>query len=728
MHPLFFDERKEADIAFIKDLESKSIRQRRKTLKLREGDPHKDAIGLALSGGGIRSATFNLGLLQALEDRGFLKWIDYMSTVSGGGYIGSSLSWFMANNGGRFPFGKSCSDESSNKPLSWLRLHSSYLTPGKGLDIWALFAAIVRGVFINLLVTIPILFGLLYFLTWDVFFDLNRLMAAAGIHVFPHQPRSDAFQWSFLFGISVLCLLLLYVFLYSVLSKVLPVRFDKNRVFSAQYGGMLKMGVACTLLGMVPMIDHALTTELLNEWRATIVSSLSLTGVISLVSGWMGLKGKDETRGIRAYLIRIGLVFIVVAIILVMHRLAINAHDDPKRLVFGILIPVYSMVIGSVIVSVAIGLLSDINHVSMHRYYRDRLLEAYMPTFESGGASFLAADDFYLPRIEIEKTGAPYQIVNANITTTGSEDPKLKARGGANFIFSPLFVGSDATGYRKTEDYIGGKLSLATAFAISGAAVDPNTGATRSRPLAFLMTLMNVRLGYWLINPNRMIPQKYNKFVPSGLKKKGSYVVPAPPFWHTYAFREMLGLGLHEHNSYVHVSDGGHFENLGVYELVRRKCPYIIISDASEDAEWTFKELARACELVRVDFCAEVSIDTRPMHPNKESGYSESAFVLGELKYPTGESSKVIYLNTAMIKEGLPEDLHGYKRAHNRFPDESTADQFFDETQFEAYRELGYCLGKAILRNWRSNSTSPKDVFKAVATKLKAQGRPNRKG
>jgi hypothetical protein len=368
-------------------------------------------------------------------------------------------------------------------------------------------------------------------------------------------------------------------------------------------------------------------------------------------------------------------------------------------------------VIGSVLFSVAIGLLSDINHVSMHRYYRDRLLEAYMPDFKGDRPTFSAADVFYLPQVDIGKTGAPYQIVNANITTTGSNNPKLRSRGGASFIFSPLFVGSDATGYRNTEDYIGGEMSLATALSISGAAVDPNTGATRSRPLAFLMTLLNVRLGYWLINPNRRTPQLYNKVVPNSLKRRGSVRMTAPPFWHTYAFREMLGLGLNEHNSYVHVSDGGHFENLGLYELVRRKCPFIIVSDASEDPEWTFKDLARACELVRVDFCAEADIDTRPMHPERETGYPERAFVLGEFKYPTGESSKVIYLNTAMTREGLPEDLHGYKRTHNRFPDESTADQFFDETQFEAYRELGYCLGRAMLRGWSKRSKDPKAIF-----------------
>jgi hypothetical protein len=176
---------------------------------------------------------------------------------------------------------------------------------------------------------------------------------------------------------------------------------------------------------------------------------------------------------------------------------------------------------------------------------------------------------------------------------------------------------------------------------------------------------------------------------------------------------EMLGLGLDENHTYVHLTDGGHFENLGLYELVKRKCPFIIISDASADPKWTFKDLARACELVRADFCAETEIDTRPIHPDEETGYSKQAYAYGEISYPTGDKSKVIYLTTAIVSDGLPEDIHGYKRVNNAFPDESTADQFFDEAQFEAYRELGYRIGKELLGKW-TNKKKPGTLFKTV--------------
>lgn len=125
------------------------------------------------------------------------------------------------------------------------------------------------------------------------------------------------------------------------------------------------------------------------------------------------------------------------------------------------------------------------------------------------------------------------------------------------------------------------------------------------------MTLLNVRLGYWMRNPNR--PPRLPKAL---------YLLFSKPFWHLYMLREMFGWGMDENGCYLHLSDGGHFENLGLYELVRRKC--------------------------------------RDIFPD------------------------------------LPEDIYGYKRANPDFPDQTTSDQFFDEAQFEAYRELNYGIGRYI--------------------------------
>ena len=97
-------------------------------------------------------------------------------------------------------------------------------------------------------------------------------------------------------------------------------------------------------------------------------------------------------------------------------------------------------------------------------------------------------------------------------------------------------------------------------------------------------------------------------------------------------------------------------------------------------------------EMVRVDFGAKIDINTMPMHPKGKKRLSDQAFIHGSIKYKDGTLADLIYVNTVMIRE-LPEDLYTYAKVNPQFPDQSTADQFFDEKQFEAYRELGYQIG-----------------------------------
>lgn len=331
-------------------------------------------------------------------------------------------------------------------------------------------------------------------------------------------------------------------------------------------------------------------------------------------------------------------------------------------------------------VSIVIALTADMNHVSMHRFYRNCLMEAYLP-YKIAQVPIKEADRCYLS--EIPQTSAPYQIINTNMQTIGSKDPKLRERGGDNFVFSPLYCGSKSTGYVKTKKYIDGKMNLATVFAISGAAVDTNMYMTRSRPVTFLMALLNVRLGYWIRNP------RHNQ----GLFN----IVFRHPTWY-YMFVEMFGRGLNEQRCNIHLSDGGHYENLGLYELIRRKCRYIIVSDATADAAYSFKDLGKVIEMVRVDFGARIKIDTRPIEPQGKDEFSTIPFVSGTITYNDGSRADLIYIKAALVKD-LPEDIYAYHSAHHVFPNESTTDQFFEEQQFEAYRELGFQIGRQLCGN-----------------------------
>ncbi len=676
---------KHVDVKSFEDVlkaEHERIKIRRNISGLPEGNPDQDSVGLALSGGGIRSATFNLGLLQAMNYYKFLPKVDYLSTVSGGGYIGSSLTWFMSRLGKEFPFLTTCNDSASARVLRWLRRHSSYLTPGNGLGSAALGTAVLRGIFINLLIFIPLFVAIMYGLTtkYELYPAVSWLKAWS---------RLDAFPLLFGAGAIIVAALLVTFFIYALFSvNIRQHDFNQRRTAHVWQGRLLTMALALIVLGVTPLI-YTYLQEHLDKWWDEAATAISLSGVISVLTGWMGRSRGNETMGSVAWLLRIGLLLLLLGLLLWLYHysLYLHGHDTDKLELLGLSLRPNVFVLLGVFVSLLTGLMSNVNLVSMHRYYRDRLLEAFMPEFTAEGseASFKNSDKCYLK--DIQQTSAPYHIINTNMVTVGSHDPKYRARGGDNFIFSPEFIGSEATGYTNTADFEFGQTNLASALAISGAAVDPNTGATRSRPLAFIMTLLNVRLGYWIRNPNRAhrLPETLSKLF-------------SRPFWHLYILREMLGWGMDENRCYLHLSDGGHFENLGLYELVRRKCRYIIVADAGADPKWTYGDLARACERIRTDFCALMVINTQPIHPNPDDGISLKPYTMGKIYYEEGGESTVLFLKTTLFPD-LPEDIYGYKRSHPSFPDQTTGDQFFDEAQFEAYRELGYGTGRSIFES-----------------------------
>lgn len=620
-------------------------------------DPYNDAMGLALSGGGIRSATFNLGLLQALERCNILKSVDYLSTVSGGGYIGSSLTWFMSKDENSFPFGVSRKDHGgkSGKILSWLRDHGNYMAPGNGLDLPALIVAVLTSVLINILILVPLF--LLVFWIFHKLLEVNFKFPS--FLIFLDVPPSNILLSFGLVVLAAMFLLSVAVYVGSSLKKRRNLRewcrdFKIKKLHEVA-GVMLVVGLLLLVFGMVPVVYDFLY-ENIGKW----VAAISFSGLAAFGGAFKGLKESNETKGYRSALLTVGLTLIVFGVMLGLYHII---HT-------GLISDEWLFVL--VLVSIVMALLVNINHISIHRYYRNRLMEAYMP-WTIIGKDRSESDE--LPLAKIPKTRAPYHIINTTVNMVGSKKIKQRERGGDSFILSPLFCGSEATGYASTEEYIEGEVNLATALAVSGAAVNPNMYVTRSKPITFLMSLFNARLGYWIKKPS------------SASYDKNSF------YWsyYTYMFREMFS-GLDETKEYIHLSDGGHFENLGLYELVRRRCRYIIVSDAGNDPNWSFGDLARVIEMVRIDFGAEVNLDTRPLQPKGETRLADQGFIRGTITYKDGTIADLIYINTVVI-DGLPEDIYSYRRTNPKFPEQTTADQFFDEKQFEAYRELGFQLG-----------------------------------
>ncbi len=610
--------------------------------------------GLGLSGGGIRSAIFNLGLLQAMEKYHFLHQTDYLSTVSGGGYIGSSMTWFCSHLETSFPFVWHNSSTTSSMPdpqkesvreaLEWLRAHGGYLTPGNGLNLYSLLAAILAGTLVSLTVLVPVLLLAIYFL------QNIELMNFTG------------FGLILLVGKWMLLAFCILVFLYSISTAISSMRrFTMQRRFRERMGRLLVYGIVLLLIGTLPLVH-----EYINDHWKSWVSAISFSGIAAMAISLVGSKKGSEVKGLRSALLSVGLIALAYGVFLALYHLAVHLEQ----------IPVWLYIAAGL--SVLLALLANINHVSMHRYYRNRLMEAFMGISHNSGHN----DDPDCCRLaDIPQTEYPYHIINTNLQTVGSDLPRLQQRGAESFILTPEYCGSKSTGYLATREYVGNSLNLATATAISGAAADTNTYATKSRPLNFIMALLNLRLGYWIRNPSH----------PATILKQFS----RPP-WYLYLFREILGRGLSEKHKHIHLSDGGHFENLGLYELIRRKCDYILISDVSADPDFKFGDLGHAIELARTDFGAIIDIDIQNIRPDA-SGVSAKAYSVGSITYENGRQGLLLYIKTAFIKD-LPADVVAYKRAHSKFPDESTADQFFDESQFEAYRELGYQIGKDIFK------------------------------
>ena len=286
---------------------------------------------------------------------------------------------------------------------------------------------------------------------------------------------------------------------------------------------------------------------------------------------------------------------------------------------------------------------------------------------------------------------------------TAEDLARFNRRGGDNFIMSHAYCGCDAIGGWITSDqFAKGSMSWATAMSISGAAVSPGAGVagegvTRSRIVASLMGLLNIRLGYWAANPmvkNRCAQNWSQDYMPT-------LIYPG-------IHQGLFNMGLGKHAGYLQLTDGGHFDNTGIYELIRREAEVIFLADGGADPDYEFDDLSNAIERVRVDF--GVSIEFHPDYgldcvtPNSDGvdafatklSMARRGFAVAHVQYQS-KSGILIVLKPTLVRD-LPQDIYRYRREHPTFPSQTTANQFFGERQLEAYRELGYQLTKRCLR------------------------------
>jgi hypothetical protein len=275
---------------------------------------------------------------------------------------------------------------------------------------------------------------------------------------------------------------------------------------------------------------------------------------------------------------------------------------------------------------------------------------------------------------------------------------------------------------------------------VSGAAFSTAAGANTSVPVAILAGMFNIRLGYWWDSGTPSIERPWKFWS----KEWSPWIAfeSALPVQAALA-AELLARTRGTAGELWNLSDGGHFENMGGYELIRRQLPVIVIVDAEADPDYTFQGLSDLVRKARLDFNAEVTfmsaseiaaaspallpesvlpyfgdldslrrgrwVDekvpssdgtpaTRYTLEVDRSRVSRAHAALAVVTYRNGQKSWLVYVK-ATLMGSEPEDVCHYHRAHPEFPQETTSDQFFDEAQWESYRRLGLHVGHRVLRS-----------------------------
>jgi hypothetical protein len=718
----------------------------------------EDLIGLAMSGGGIRSAIFSLGVLQALHRFGQFHRLDYTSTVSGGGYIATCLSVLMRQPGSTFPFVRNSS------VLNSLRNRSQYLAPG---GLWLRSGSIVlMGVAVNLVTLAPIII-----LAAIVIAVYGRLRLTSLLDL-----PAPAFDPLFLVG-----LLLLLVLIRSLLESILQIalwplimelewadRVAVKLVPEVREAVVKRMRTLKTVVSfaspLAPIFgpflflsglwrDLGNIVELWAEkdWKSLRQKSLRVrqnyrralqgavlgllffgflelqplilrfvhdppvvtsavpsiefwTAVISLVAAIASILSVNGAGGRGASLARVapyvgavlGPLSLYLVCLLIAERLLFDiprgfwtgeSYAGIWNMVssdFEVAAAIFVALVLIVAVYVFVPLIFfDLNERSIHAFYRDSLGETFVMGEAENGTIEPEGD---LKLSELNQTGspAPYHVYNATLNLQA--DPALRntARYGDFFVFTRDVFGGERTGYAPTSqlERTYGSFTVASAMATSGAAASPHMGIFSRRAFVLIMSLLNIRLGCWLPHPQW---------------RKDAWWRPNP-FW---LFREMFGF-LDANHRGIYLSDGGHLENTGIYQLLKRRCRVIVAVDASTDPDMTFHSLADLKRYARVDLGVEIKIDVEPLR-RPQGGLSQSHWISGVIEYPDASGGVEKTGKLFLVKSSLTGDedveTQAYQSRAPLFPHEPLSDQFFDEGQFEAYSLLGYHAAASMLQS-----------------------------
>ena len=712
--------------------------------------PASNVVGLCLSGGGVRSAAFCLGALQALDAHGLIDKIDYLSTVSGGGYIGTSMSAAMSTGtAGKFPFSSEL-QEGEVPGVQHIRDHSNYLFPQGLLNVFGNLVVYLRGLVANAILLLPyLLLG-----AWITVL-LKPTVATLEQSNFKLPISSASY-----FGLTVNAIFLfLFLLVIWALWRSAPTGRNESDVGLATrfFGilGVLVIAVAfCELqpylLWGLFKLQHngsSVFASVSSGLKALAALLAPLGALIGFLSSFLAsaLKRSADKPGLSAFATRLAIKLtmyvagVAVPVVLWVAYLYLsmwaiadcgvhNSCNSNAPTWLASLAGLIPFVDGSIawlyfvvgVVLLLLGWLLSPNSNSLHRLYRDRLSEAFLFDPSKRMATGVVArlrgefgqekdaalrdsdlkplDDLKVSKLRTDL--APYHLINTALNIEASKYANRRGRNADFFIFSPLFTGSEATGYVETPqmEKAMSDLTAGTAMAVSGAAASADMGSETIKPLVPTLAILNIRLGYWLKNPSKVAGTLQKPLISRLLDK-------------LYFAKEMLGQ-LQEDSETVYLTDGGHIENLGLYELLRRRCKLIIAIDAEADPDMSFGALVTLERYARIDFglriglpWAQVRDVTRQASADiaKSGGQPRSQAphgphcALGTIYYPRKTPHEPESDSTGLllyVKSSFTGDENDYvvdyKRRNPDFPHETTLDQLFTEEQFEVYRALAF--------------------------------------
>ena len=461
--------------------------------------------------------------------------------------------------------------------------------------------------------------------------------------------------------------LMAVMLVWTVLSGIIlfgPAAFDAAWKWGFAAAGGTVSGLVAVLIGSSGKSAATTARQLVEKWPVTVIVSIATLIFLPLLAILLAGGARLALDTIEAGLSSDNRFVLEPAL-----RLLVTAVACAACLVTALIMSYYI----------------NVNRFSLHAVYRNRLIRGFLGSARGTKRQPDAFTGFDLgDNLPMARLWPPhprrmdrclFPVVNMALNVAGGSNLAWQERKAEAFAVTPLAAGNSRTNFRSTALYGDrkGGMTLGTAMAISGAAVSPNQGYHSSPLVSILMMLANVRLGWWLGNPAD----------DRAASREG------PRFSFVPIIDELFG-ATSDRGRYVYLSDGGHFENLGIYEMVRRRCRYIVVSDAGCDPDFQLGDLGNAVRKVWIDFGVAIrfrSIDLAARKPESAGGVY---CAIADICYPEPEADPGLLIYIKPSYHGTePADVRSYAALNPTFPHESTTDQWFSESQMESYRVLG---------------------------------------